>query len=83
MSKITTRIFKLLFQFTMGGPRGVIKKVGQKSPTFNKSQPYKSVEDQDPLKTTPRRSLQSILELLFYQQGNSQSQNSVRATTPR
>ena len=59
------------------------KKVGQKSPTFNTSQPYKSVEDQDPIKTTPRRSLQSILKLLFYQQGNSQSQNSVRATTPR
>lgn len=59
------------------------KKVGQKSPTFNKSQPYKSVEDQDPLKTTPRRSLQSILELLFSQQVNSQSQNSVHATTPR
>ena len=49
------------------------KKVGQKSPTFNKSQPYKSVEDQDPLKTTPRRSLQSILELLFSKQDNSQS----------
>ena len=61
MSKITTRIFKLLFQFTMDGPRRMRKKVGQKSPTFNKSQPYKSVEDQDPLKTTPRRSLQSIL----------------------
>ena len=53
------------------------------SPTFNKSQPYKSVEDQDPKITNPRRSLQSILELLFSQQGNSQAPNSVRATTPR